>query len=102
MRHEAYRRGLVDAILNAPGEIPADVRRAVLERAKAGIPPRLAQYIDTVSRHAYRVTAQDVADLQQSGHSDDAIFEVTVASAVGAAMYRLERGMAALRGEEPD
>jgi hypothetical protein len=43
-----------------------------------------------------------VQALQRSGHSDDALFEITVAAAVGAALHRLDRGLAALRGEEPD
>jgi hypothetical protein len=43
-----------------------------------------------------------VAALQGAGNSDDALFEVTVAAALGAAVGRLERGLAALRGEEPD
>jgi hypothetical protein len=48
------------------------------------------------------VTDADVAALQRDGHSDDALFEITVAAAVGAALLRLERGMEALRGQEPD
>jgi len=48
------------------------------------------------------VTDADVAGLKDAGYSDDAIFEITVAASVGAAMHRLQRGMAALRGEEPD
>jgi alkylhydroperoxidase family enzyme len=58
--------------------------------------------VDKVARHAYKVTDGDVAALQQAGSSDDAVFEVTVSAALGAALGRLERGMAALRGEEPD
>jgi len=100
MRYDAFRKRLVDAILNTPGETPQALRRAVLEQGP--IPPALASYVDTVTRHAYKVTDADVAALQRSGQSDDCIFEITVAAAVGAALYRLDRGMAALRGEEPD
>jgi alkylhydroperoxidase family enzyme len=66
------------------------------------LPPPLAAYVEKVARHAYKVTDADVAALQRDGHSDDALFEITVAAAVGAALLRLERGMAALRGQEPD
>jgi len=48
------------------------------------------------------VTDADVTALQQGGSSDDVVFEVTVAAALGAALGRLERGMAALHGQEPD
>ena len=105
MRYEGFRKGLVAALLNAPGDTPESVRRAVLEHAagaRDGVPPALTRYVDMVARHAYRLTNEDVAALEAAGHSDDSIFEITVAAAVGAALHRLERGMAALRGEEPD
>jgi alkylhydroperoxidase family enzyme len=100
MRFDPFRKRLVDAVLHAPGDTPEALRRAVLEHGS--ISPALAGYVDTVKRHAYKVTDADVAALQRSGQSDDSIFEITVAAAVGAALYRLDRGMAALRGEEPD
>ena len=100
MRYEEFRRRLVDAVLTAPGETPTEVRRAVLERATA--PGPLSAYVSNVVRHAYKVTDTDVARLRHAGHSDDSLFEITVAAAVGAALHRLDRGLAALRGEEPD
>ena len=100
MRYEAFRRRLVEAVLSTPGETPGEVRRAALERATA--PGSLGPYVSKVVRHAYTITDTEVAQLRQAGHSDDSLFEITVAGAVGAALYRLDRGMAALRGEEPD
>jgi hypothetical protein len=100
MRYEAFRRRLVEAVLSTPGDTPAEQRRAALERATA--PGQLGPYVSKVARHAYKITDTDVAQLRQAGHSDDSLFEITVAAAVGAAVYRLDRGMAALRGEEPD
>jgi len=105
MRYESFRKRLHDAVVNTPGDTPAELRQAVLERAgglRDGVPPELQPYVDTVARHAYKVTDSDVQALQRSGHSDDALFEITVAAAVGAALHRLDRGLAALRGEEPD
>jgi alkylhydroperoxidase family enzyme len=105
VRYETFRKRLVYAVLNAPGDTPDEVRRAVLEHAggaRDGVPPDLTSYVDKVTRQAYRVTDEDVGALQRAGHSDDAIFEVTVAAAVGAALQRLERGLAALRGQESD
>ena len=100
MRYDAFRKRLVDAILNSRAETPEALRRALLEHGP--VPPALAGYVDTVRRHAYKVTDAEVAALQRTGQSDDTLFEVTVAAAVGAALYRLDRGMAALRGQEPD
>ena len=62
----------------------------------------LGRYVDTVARHAYKLTDDDLTALQRAGSSEDAIFEITVSAALGAALGRLERGLAALRGEEPD
>jgi len=102
-------------VLATPGHTPSELRRAVEAQAarlagrrnraggpRDGVPAPLASYVDTVARHAYKVTDGDVAALQRSGNSDDVLFEVTVAAALGAAVGRLERGLAALRGEEPD
>jgi hypothetical protein len=100
MRYEELRRRLVDAVLQTPGDTNPELRRAALERATA--PGSLGPYVSNVARHAYKVTDTDVAQLRRAGHSDDSLFEITVAAAVGAALYRLDRGMAALRGEEPD
>jgi hypothetical protein len=100
MRYEDFRRRLVAAVLQAPGETPPELRRAALERATA--PGSLGPYVSNVARHAYKITDTDVAQLRHAGHSDDTLFEITVAAAVGAALHRLDRGMAALRGEEPD
>jgi alkylhydroperoxidase family enzyme len=65
-------------------------------------PPSLARYVDTVALHASQVTDGDLAALRRGGSSDDAVFEITVAAALGAALGRLDRGLAALRGEELD
>jgi hypothetical protein len=100
MRYEELQQRLVEAVLTTPGDTAPEVRRAVLERGTA--PGPLSAYVSNVVRHAYKVTDTDVGRLRHAGHSDDSLFEITVAAAVGAAMHRLERGMAALRGEESD
>jgi alkylhydroperoxidase family enzyme len=110
MRYEAFTQRLLDAVLAAPGHTPSELRRAVLARAArlagtrpgAPAPAPFAGYVDKVALHAYKVTDGDVTALQGTGNSDDALFEITVSAAVGAALGRLERGMAALRGQEPD
>src|SRR6266567_3050456 len=114
-RYAAYTVRLVDRVLTTPGHTATELRRAVLARAfgpasspPAGtergtggedIPPALAAYVDKVARHAYTVTDEDLGALERAGNSDDALFEVTVSAALGAALGRLERGLAALRGE---
>ena len=108
MRYDAYRKRLEQSVLTSAGATSPDLRHAVFERGKhpggpaGAVPEELTGYVDTVARHAYKVSDADVAKLKQAGHSDDALFEITVVAAVGAAMHRLERGLAALRGQEPD
>ena|SRR2546426_1127838 len=107
-RYAAFTQRLLDSVLDAPGHTSSELRRAALARAaRPGVPgdglaAPLGRYVDTVARHAYKVTDGDVAELQRGGSSDDVLFEVTVAAALGAALGWLERGLAALRGEEPD
>ena len=114
-RYAPYTARLVDGVLTQPGHTPPELRRAVLARAAAlsgtgppssfplsgtergsGGEDALAAYVDTVAQHAYRVTDEHLSRLRQAGHSDDALFEMTVSAALGAALGRLERGMAAL------
>ena len=99
-RYAAYTARLVDGVLAQPGHTPPQLRRAVLARAAGtggeDLPVELAEYVDTVAQHAYRVTDEQLGRLRQSGHSDDILFEMTVAAALGAALGRLERGLAAL------
>ena len=104
-RYAALTARVVDGVLTKPGQAPVELRRAVFARAARlggsgpeDVPPALAVYVDKVARHAYRVTDEDLATLQRAGHSDDALFEVTVSAALGAALGRLERGLAALCG----
>ena len=60
-------------------------------------PPVMRGYLDTVRRHAFRVTDGDVERLKAAGFSDDEIFEHTVAAAVAAGLERLDAGLRALR-----
>ncbi|MFN2572327.1 MAG: hypothetical protein ABR537_12080 [Gemmatimonadales bacterium] len=102
MRYDAFIQRLIDAVTTSDGATPPELRRAVMERRSVKLPAQLGQYVETVDRHAYRVTDSAVQALQQSGNSEDALFEITVSASLGAALHRLERGMAALRGQEPD
>ena len=108
-RFAGYLERLKAAVIQTPGDTTKGLRQEVEARAEASIssatppatstaiPPLVAAYVDTVSRHAYKVTDEQVNALREAGHSQDAIFEITVAAAVGAAAGRLERGLALLR-----
>jgi hypothetical protein len=89
-----------DAVLGERGELDPPTRAAIADHAAGAgegrIPSQLVPYVDKVGRHAYKVTDGDVRALRARGYSEDAIFEATLAAAVGAARTRLRRGLAAL------
>ena len=116
-RYAALMERLVESVLATSGHTTSKLRHAVFarafgplssplsgtERGTGGedIAPDLAGYVDKVALHAYKVTDEDLVALKRAGNSDDLLFEVTVSAALGAAVGRLERGLSALRGEEP-
>jgi alkylhydroperoxidase family enzyme len=61
------------------------------------IPAEAAAYVDTVRRHAYRVTDAQFEALRDAGLSEDEVFELTVSAAVGAGLQRLEAGLQAMQ-----
>ncbi len=77
-----------------PGVVPRERRQAVAAGEAAGGP--LGAYLEKVRHHAYDITDAEVAALRASGTSDDEIFELTVAAALGASKRRLEAGLAAI------
>ncbi|MFL6193462.1 MAG: hypothetical protein ACJ75H_04785 [Thermoanaerobaculia bacterium] len=97
-------------VLEGRGETSPGLRQAAAARAaelgggpatpREDIPEGLREYVDTVALHAYRVTDEDVGRLRRNGYSEDEIFEASIATALGAALARLEAGLAALDGEE--
>ena len=84
------------AVLETPGAVSGAVRWAVMHDRRDEIPAAVAGYVAKVRQHAWKVTDEDVAALERAGYSEDAIFELTVSAAVGAALQRLERGLIAL------
>lgn len=63
------------------------------------VPTALEAYIRKVTLHAHRITDQDVNALKQAGYSEDALFEITISAALGAAETRLQAGLASLTQE---
>jgi alkylhydroperoxidase family enzyme len=86
------------SVLDGPGTLDPAVRKAAA--ANEGVPAPLASYVDKVARHAYKVTDADVEALRRAGYTDDQLFELTASAALGAALLRLDRGLAALQGGE--
>jgi hypothetical protein len=63
--------------------------RAVVDRC-APAPDDMAPYLAKVHECAYDVTDADVEQLLAAGHSQDEVFEQTVAAAIGEGLRRLD------------
>ncbi len=85
------------SVLGAPGVTDRAAREAVfggevMEQPYAG-------YVAKVRESSYRVTTSDFTAMAEAGVTEDAVFEVTLAAALGAAYRRLAAGLAAMRDE---
>ena len=97
-RHADLVATLRRAVFEAPGETEPSIRRAV--GSGGALPTPWAPYAEKVRDHSYRITDADIAGLKAAGRTEEEIFEVTVAAAVGAALHRLDAGLQAVRGGE--
>ena len=96
-RHADPVARLRRAVFESPGETAAGIRRAA--GSGEALPEPWGPYAEKVRDHSYRLTDADIAALKAAGRSEEEIFEVTVAAAVGAAFHRLDAGLRAVRGE---
>lgn len=88
---EALHRSLLDR----PGETTRQQREAAMRGE--------GEYANLIQQAAYKVMPEQVEALRTT-HSDDALFELTVCAAHGAARRRVEAGLNALNeayGDEP-
>jgi len=92
-RFEAGRRALEEAVLRGPGVTDPELRRRIAERRE--IPADLVALVDKIERHAYTVTDEDLA-AAKTKYSEDELFEIVVAAALGSALQRLHAGLRAL------
>jgi len=94
MAHElaALQRATHQTVLEGPGRADQSIRRQV---SLGQAPPELAGLVQKIRDHAYRVTDTDI-DALRGRYSEDQLFELIVAAALGAAEHRLQRALAVL------
>ena len=85
---------IVARVLRGAG-VTSTAQRAEAAAATGGGP-----YLEKVRAHAYKITDEDVASLKRAGMDEDAIFELTIAAAVGVAARRLAAAMEAIDAAE--
>jgi hypothetical protein len=88
------RKALIARILEGDGRASHAQRRAAFHNA--GLPEPLTTLIDSVAKHAYKVTDEDIAAARASGLSEDQIFEIVVCAAIGQATRQYDAAVAAL------
>jgi len=94
-RHANALARLGERLRNGPGELTPAARTAAIEADP--LPDPLAQrYVETLRRHAYKLTDRHLEELACAGWTDSQVFELTVAAAFGAAKRRLDAGLSAL------
>lgn len=82
-------------VLGGRGRLDPDIRRTAFEGGP--LPAPLEAYAAKVRTAAYKVVDGDVEAMRAAGWSEEQIFELTVATALGAAVMRHERARAAMR-----
>jgi len=95
-RHTAAVERLGRAVFKSAGSTDPAVRAAA--GSGGDLPEPLGSYAALVREQSYRISDADFARLTATGLGDDAIFEITISAAVGAALQRLDAGMRAVRG----
>ena len=94
-RFSAAVDDLVRHILGARGVTAPGQRADAAAGGGPALSPDLAELVARIDRAPYRTTDEDIAALR-ARYSDDHLFELIVAAAVGAARRRLDAGLRAL------
>ena len=93
-KKRAAHRALVDRVLNAEGSASAEQRAQAFGHADM-LPP-LGTLISKVATRPAQVTDADFAAAKAAGFTEDQLFELVIAAAVGQSARLYETGLAAL------
>jgi uncharacterized peroxidase-related enzyme len=98
--HRALAEALRKRVLEGPGITDISLRQAMARRASGGPAVEEPAYDDLaqqIGKAAYKVTDEQVKKLVQKTGSEKAAFELIVAAAVGAGLYRWQQGLGVLK-----
>jgi hypothetical protein len=93
-RKQAAHRALVDRVLHGAGQAPAQLRARAF--SNADLPAPLQTLIGKVVTSPAQVTDGDLAAAKAAGFSEDQLFELVIAAAVGQSARLYDAGLAAL------
>lgn len=104
-------QNVVESLLGQQGATDPILRRTIFDRARGAavevpafqaVAPELGYWVEKIFSEPWMVTDQDFICLREAGYSEDQIFELTVAAAMGAGVRRLEAGLKALAAADPE
>lgn len=93
-KKRAMHRALVDRVVHGAARAPAGLRARAF--SNADIPVPLQALISKVVTSPAQVTDTDFAAAKASGFSEDELFELVIAAAVGQSARLYDAGLAAL------
>ena len=88
------------SILGDAGHSDQSLRQTAADYAAAAgganrqpdeLPDAVKSFIEKVTHHPYKVVDRDIETLKSAGFTEDEIFEITVAVAVGSGVGRIEK-----------
>ena len=103
-------RRVIESVRGAVGIAPATERQAEMDfaagaggatRAEVQLPDALRGYVEKVTHDPYKVVERDLDELVEAGYTEDAVFEITVATALGAAVGRMEKTLTLIEEDQP-
>lgn len=92
-----YARLVADlraSVFDGPGRVDGTLRESAA--TGQGLTEPWSTYTAKIRNEAWSVTDADIEALKAAGHSEDEIFEMTVAAAVGASLHALDAGLKTL------
>lgn len=96
---------MIEKLLGFAGESSRELRGAVFAATRSGttapdasglMASEVRELVEKIDRRPWTVSDEDFARMRQAGYSEDQIFELTVAAAVGAGARRFEAGLRAI------
>ena len=93
-KKRAAHQALVNRVLNGEGKASQEQRAQAF--SGAGVPAPLQALIGKVATRPAQVTDADFAAAKAAGFSEDQLFELVIAAAVGQSARLYEAGLAAL------
>lgn len=92
-----------EATSTVEGDSSTEIRQRIINYADHPtrealqiLPKALQGYIHKVVEESHKVTDRDIKRLQDSGYSEDFVFEITVVASLGSGLRRFRAGIEAL------